>query len=201
MKKTLTYFAIIIMIISCKTKEPFYVKQIISNEMVTIEPDYQNPIRKDSVRIIIPVELEIVQNISNLRYLELFFISINNKRLLDDISDYDVYNKENKGKLISLDFDSDELAAQKSFNIIIKIRRQMISKKDVSELFKKYNINQSVEDIKIGSKINLVPYTQFRKENPEIVKELRRTKDILHFSYGIKGVKSPNEGKKVKINW
>jgi hypothetical protein len=201
MKKTLTYFAIIIMIISCKTKEPFIVKEIISDEMVTIEPDYQNPITKDSIPITIPVELEIVQNISNLRYLKLFFISINNKRLLDAISDHQIYDKQNNKKRIFFMCDSDELAAQKSFNIIIKIRTQMISKKDVSELLKKYNINQSVEDIKIGSKINLVPYTQFRKENPEIVKELKRTKDILHFSYGIKGVKSPNEGKKVKINW
>lgn len=190
---------IILALISCNAKEPISVKEIISDERVTIRPDYQRPVTNDSVPITIPVEFEITTNTKNIRNLDLYFILINNKRLLDEITDYQIYFKENKTKRVFFSLNKYELNSQKKFHIIIKLRTQMISKKDAETLLKKYRVNQSFENLKFRDTIKLVAYNKFRKENPEIIKGFQKVRDSLVFSVSLK------EGKRVhirqKINW
>lgn len=199
MKKILIYFVINLLLISCQSKDPILVKQIISNEMVTIKPDYQNPLTKDSVPITIPIEFEITQNLSNLKSFDLYFILINNKRLLDDISDYQVYDKQNKTKPIYFSVDSEQLSSQKTFKIIVKIRRQMISRKEAEELLRKYNINQSLDYLKLKDTIKLTTSNRFRKENSSIINNLNKINDSIVFSALLEGGKK--KAIKEKINW
>ncbi|MCV9932751.1 hypothetical protein OIU80_10695 [Flavobacterium sp. LS1R47] len=199
MKKILIYFVTNLLLISCQSKDPILVKQIISNEMVTIKPDYQNLLTKDSVPITIPIEFEITQNSSNLKSFDLYFILINNKRLLDDISDYQVYGIQNKTKSIYFSVDSEQLSSQKTFKIIVKIRRQMISRKDAEELLKKYNINQSLDYLKPKDTIKLTTSNRFRKENSSIINNLNKINDSIVFSVLLEGGKK--KAIKEKINW
>ncbi|WP_428229312.1 hypothetical protein [Flavobacterium sp.] len=198
MKKLMIF--IFLTLISCNVKEPISIKELISDEIVTIRPDYQkSEIKKDSVPITIPIEFEITANTENLRNLGLYFISINNQRLLDDINDYQTYYKDNKTERIFFALNKDDLVTQKKFHIIIKIRTQMISREVAETILKKYNINKSFENLKFRDTIKLIGYNQFRKDNPDIVEDFRRVSDSIVFSMSLKGGERVHISK--KINW
>lgn len=188
-----------LILISCNMKDPISIKEVVSDEIVTIRPDYQTPVTKDSVPITIPVEFEIAINSQDLRNLNLYFVLINNKRLLDDITDYQIYYKENKTKRIFFSLNTDELTAQKKIHIIVKLRTQMISKNDAQTLLKKYKINKSIVNLNFRDTIKLIGYNQFRKENPRIIQGFQKVNDSVVFSMSLKRGERVHIGQ--KINW
>lgn len=178
---------------SCQSKEPVSVKEIISNEVVTILPNVKNPSIKDSIPLSVPIEFEITINSSNLKTLDLFCL-IDGKRLLDDFLDYQVYDKQNKSKPIhTLDLSS------KKITIIIKERNHLISKKDAVNLLKKYNKNQSIENLKFRDTIKFINANKFKMENKVIINEFNKVNDSLVFRALLEGGKMILVKK--KINW
>lgn len=197
MKKLVIF--IYLTLISCNVKEPISIKQVTSDEIVTIRPDYPKTVTRDSVPITIPLEFEITINTKDFRNLNLYFISINNQRLLDDISDYQTYYKENKMERIFFSLNKDDEGVQEKKHIIIKLRTQMISRKVAQTILKKYNINQSFDNLKFKDTIKLIEYNQFRKDNPQIIKGFQKVNDSIVFSMLLKGGKRIHISQ--KINW
>jgi len=198
MNKKLIYLLIILLLMSCKKEESILIKQISTNEMATINLDHQYVETKDSFCLTIPVEFEIIQKNPDLKSIHLYYIKINNRRLLDDISDYQVYDKQNKRTPIYFSLNKNQLSSQQIFKIIVKIRTQMISKKDAQELLKKYSINQPIETLKLNDTIKLKSVSEFKKENKNIIDSFRKINDSIVFVYS-NG--QENKSIKQKINW
>lgn len=198
MNKKLICLLIILLLISCKKEESILIKQISTNEMATINLDYQYAETKDSICLTIPIEFEIIQKKSDLKSIHLYYIKINNRRLLDDISDYQVYDKQNKTTPIYFSLNKNQLSSQQIFKIIVKIRTQMISKKDAQEILKKYSINQSIETLKLNDIIKLKSVSEFKKRNKNIIDSFRKINDSIVFVYS-NG--EENQSIKKKINW
>ena len=194
--KQLIYILLIPIIFSCNSSTPIEVKQIDSNEIVTILPSLKNPLIKDSVVISIPTEFEISINSELVRGIDLNYI-INKKRLTDHIFDYQVYTKENKtNPIYSLE---PFIANKKKINIIIKERNHLISKKEAYMFLKKYNINKSLDNLKFGDTIKLIPFNKFINDNQQLKDDLDRVSDSIYFRIMIQKEKSVIL--KEKINW
>lgn len=198
MKKKLIYLLIILLLISCKKGEPILIKQVATDEMATINLNYQYAATKDSICLTIPIEFEIIQKLPDMKSINLYYIKINNRRLLDDIADYQVYDKLNKKTPIYFSLDKNQLSSQRTFKIIVEIRTQMISKNVAQELLKRYSINQPIETLKLNDTIKLKSVTEFKKENKKIIDSFRRINDSIVFVYF-----NGEESKiiKTKINW
>ncbi|AWK07100.1 hypothetical protein HYN56_23860 [Flavobacterium crocinum] len=145
MRKAYLY-TIFYLLASCKQNDPIEIKQIDSKEIVTILPSLKNPLIKDSICISIPSEFEVIKKSSEIIDIDIFYL-LDGKRLLDDFIDYQVFNKNDKTKPIhSL---MPYLSSNESIHILIKERNHLISKNDAKELLKKYNINRSIENLKL----------------------------------------------------
>ncbi|MFC6246686.1 hypothetical protein [Flavobacterium psychroterrae] len=184
-------------LISCHSKEPIEIKQTISNEMVTILSSIKKPSIKDSVVLSIPNEFRIMINSSDVGYIAWRY-HVDGNVLPDDVFDYQVYNKQNKSKVIhNLNFD--EIPKEKFIDIIIKERNYLISKRQAERILEKYKINKSLEDLKFGDTIKLIPYQRFRIENKEIINSLKKNDDYIDFK-AMRG-KEENFYTSKKINW
>jgi len=197
MKKKYSFSLLILLLVSCKTKEPIEINQIDSKEVVTILSSLKNPLLKDSVVLSIPAEFKITINSSNLGYI-VWRYHLDGKVLLDDVVDYQVYNKKNRLKLIhNLNFD--EIPKDKFIDIIVKERNHLISKIEADNLLKKYRINKLITNLKMGDTIKLVPYNKFRSENKDIINSLKKIQDSIDFKV-MRG-KEENFYITKKINW
>jgi len=177
--KQLIYTLLIIILFSCNSRTPIDVKQINSQETVTILPSLKNPLIKDSVSLSIPIELQININSSKVSYITWNYI-VNGKSLYDDTFDYQVYNKQNKTHPIN-NLNANDLSQNKKINIILKERNHLISIKDAKELLKKYNINRSLDNLKFGDTIKLTTYDKFKKENKEVIRNIAKINDTISF--------------------
>ncbi len=193
--KKFIYLLIILSLISCKKEEPILIKQISSNEMVTITPDFKNKTSKDSVSINIPVEFEIKTN-SSLESIDLYYVV--NRKVLMQINEFEVFKKDNKTKPINNL--KPYLSVEKPLRVILREENHLISKNQAQELLKKYHRIQSLENFKLGDTIEIEPYSQFRKNNPIFLNELRKIGDTLIITTRIKG-EEIYKPKKIKINW
>ncbi len=171
------------------------IKQISSNEMVTITPDFKNKTSKDSVSINIPVEFEIKTN-SSLESIDLYYVV--NRKVLMQINEFEVFKKDNKTKPINNL--KPYLSVEKPLRVILREENHLISKNQAQELLKKYHRIQSLENFKLGDTIEIEPYSQFRKNNPIFLNELRKIGDTLIITTRIKG-EEIYKPKKIKINW
>lgn len=199
MKKKYRFLLLILFsfLISCQTKEAIEIKQMDSEEMVTILPSLKDPLVKDSVVLSIPTEFRIIINSSNIGYI-VWRYRANGKVFLDDIVDYQVYKKENKSELIyNLNFD--EIPKDKVIDIIIRERNRLISKIEANNLIKRYNINKSLDHLKIGDTLKLVTYDKFRIENKDIINSFKKVQDSIDFK-AMRG-KEENFYISKKINW
>lgn len=193
MKKIMFLGALLCLTNSCKNKEPISIEEINSDEMVTIT---HNPKKQtgDSVDIHFPKEFKIVMNSDNIIDLSIYYFI--NKRTLMNITDYEISEKINKKPILSF---KSYLSSKKPIDIIIKERNHLISKNEAKELLKKYNINQSLDNLKFRDTIKLIPYNQFRKENNSTINDLKKINDSIFFRV------TSNEGKVFvkgeKINW
>lgn len=179
MKYNYIYILAFFFLIACESKEPIEVKQIISNEMVSLEDNYRDRGSiKDSIRISIPLEFEITIN-SSIAYIAWHY-NVNGKTLNESRFDYQVYNKQNKTKQIrQLDFN--ETLKSNCVGIIIKERNHLISKKCAEYLLKKYNIHKSLDDLKSNDTIRLVSYDKFRTDNKQMINEFNKISDSINF--------------------
>lgn len=194
--KRIYFYAFTFLIISCREKEPVTIKEIVSNEVVAITFNAKKTFAKDSVSIIIPIELEINLHENSLIFFDIDFFM--NKKYMMIVDDYEIYDTQNKTK--SLSSFKPYLSIKKPFKIIIKERSHLISLFDAKKIQKKYNINQSIDNLKFGDTIQLVPYSQFRKDNPEILNELRRIEDKIRITTSGKG-EDFFYSQDFKINW
>jgi hypothetical protein len=178
MKKIHLYILILLLLISCNKKDPIEVKQLTSKEMVTILPN----LKGDSIPICLPIEFEMTINSSKVGYITWNYYVNNNKNSLNDFFDYHLYDKQNKIKPIHrLTLEEFGLSPDKSIRIILKERSHLISKKEAQELLKKYNINKSLENLKVRDTIKLVAYDKFRIENKEIINGFNKISDSISF--------------------
>lgn len=193
MKKIMFLGALLCLTNSCKNKEPISIEEINSDEMVTITHN-QKKQTGDSVDIHFPKEFKIVMNSDNIIDLSIYYFI--NKRTLMNITDYEISEKINKKPILSF---KSYLSSKKPIDIIIKERNHLISKNEAKELLKKYNINQSLDNLKFRDTIKLIPYNQFRKENNSTINDLKKINDSIFFRV------TSNEGKVFvkgeKINW
>jgi hypothetical protein len=194
--KKIILYILTCLLASCGQEEPLLVKQIISNEMVTILPNLKNPLIKDSIPISIPTEFELTKNSSKIIDVDIFYL-VDGKRLLDDFVDYQIYNKRNKTKPIHTLLPY--LSSTKSINIIIKERNHLISKNDAKKLLEKYNINRSLDNLKFGDTIKLITYDKFSKENKAMIEGFNKVGDSIVFGVWLKGQEKVYIKK--EINW
>ncbi|AWK07104.1 hypothetical protein HYN56_23880 [Flavobacterium crocinum] len=193
MKKIILLAFTICAINSCKKKEPITIKQIISDQIVTITPNLKKIDAKDSVSINIPAEFEIETYDSSLESIDLYYV-INQKNLMQ-ISEFEMFI--NNKPINNLKF---YLSVEKPLRIILREKNHLISKNYARELLKRYNINHSLEDFKLGDTIKLISYNQFRKENSFILNDLRKVGGTIIITTRKKGeeIYKPT---KIKINW
>ncbi|MBF7091750.1 hypothetical protein IUY40_09365 [Flavobacterium sp. ALJ2] len=194
MKKIIVLVCISCLINSCKNREPILIEEIDTDEIVTITYNEKKIHSKDSVDIHFPKEFKIVMNSKNIIALDIYYVI--NKKMLADVVDYEISDKKNTKPILT--FES-YLSSQNPINIIIKERNYLISKKDAEELLKRYNIKQSLDKLKFGDTIKLIPYNHFRNENNKIINDLKRVEDSIFFRVTL------NKGeifvKREKINW
>lgn len=194
--KNKLYVLTFMLLVACEAKSPIEVTQVSSSEIVTFEDNYlDRNTKKDSIRMSIPIEFEIKIK-SSIKYITWIYI-VNNKILDKDYFDYEVYNKESKTKPIrQLDFNE---LSDDSINIVLKERNHLISRKDALKLLQKYNINKSVDNLKNNDTIKLIRYDEFRKNNIEIINDLKKINDSIKFKIMRKDGKFFYVNK--KINW
>jgi hypothetical protein len=176
--KYLNLFLLFILF-SCKS-DHISVKQISSKEIVTLEDNYRDrKIVKDSFRISIPIEFEILINSSKVKYIT-WNVSIDNKILDKDFYDYDFYINENKLKRI-YQLESNSLSNNKKIMALVKINNYLVSRLEASKLITKYTNNKSLDDLKSNSVIELTTYDKFRIENKSIINQFNKTADSISF--------------------
>lgn len=192
----LILYLVYVLLNSCTPSQPIKIKQIESDEIVTIFKNVKNgPNKSDSISITVPIEFRLIVNESKVKGLLLYYF-VDKKLLSDHLFDYQLYNKKNKREPI---YSLEPYFKDNPLNIIIKERNHLISKDDANTLLKKYNIGQSVNSLKFGDTIKLVPFDQLIKENKKILDELNKVNDSLFFRITLK------EGEvfimKQKIKW
>ncbi len=172
------YFLITIfwIFLSCESKNPIDVKQINSQEVVTLLSNQKN----DSIAICLPLEFEMTINSNKVKYITWNYYVNNKKPSLDDFFDYHLYDKKNKIKPIhELNFDLGE--NNKFIYLILKERKHFISKVEAQKLLKKYNIKKSLDSLKLTDTIKLISYDKFRKENNLIINDFNKINDSIIF--------------------
>lgn len=158
-------------IYSCKNQESSLLfNQGTSSEFVYITPDYYLA-NRDSLKIDIPLEFHIKNNSDkNFDYVETkFFLD----RKYVSIGDY---NNIVKNTGIEQDVNW-KLPEGDNIDFISRIKKIYINEEDVKKIFKKYRINKDPEKFRDSAK--LVSYNQFRKDFPNVIKELERVPDFV----------------------
>lgn len=196
MKKIILLVFTVSAINSCKKKESIAIKQIISDQIVTITPNLKKIDAKDSVSINIPTELEIETYDSSLESIDLYYV-INQKNLMQ-ISEFEMFINSDKNKPIN-NLKS-YLSVEKPLRIILREKNHLISKNYARELLKKYSINQSLEHFKLCDTIKLISYKEFRKENPLFLSDLEKVGDTILITTR-KKEEEIYKPKKIKIIW
>lgn len=171
----LYFILIFFVLVSCQPKKIMTVDQIPSNEKVQIYFDVRNP-NKDSVNISIPLEYKLFKKQKKIYSLGITFIS--NKKDLEELRDFRIYNKVNHKLLYAtVELTPDEIPE----NLIITENDIRISRKEAQELLLKYDINKDISQIKDLDTINLIAYNQFKKDNPAIIKKIKKINDSIIF--------------------
>ncbi len=193
MQKNIFLFCLIF-ILSCNERKDIAIKQKESNEVVLMYVKLRNN-KKDSISLDLPIEFSLnINKLSNLRSVMIHYFL--NSRHLYQLDDYNIYDKKSKKIIYAI-----QELRKENFpdQILIRGGNNLISKKEAESLFKKYKINKSINNLKFGDTIKLVPYNQFKKENNNIINELKKIDDSIFFRINV-GKENPILVKH-KINW
>lgn len=192
-KNIIIAFLIFFCIYSCKNQENgLGFNQSISNEFVYITPDIYSA-NRDSLKIDIPLEFYIKNNSNkNYDYVETTFY-INKKYVYSgDFTNIDKYTRKVK-------YDGEwKLPKGEEDKIISHIKTLYINLDDTKKVFKKYAVNKDIENFRDSAKI--VPYRQFRKDFPEIIKKMEKIPDVVEISTRSNGKKA-YDSQRFKIKW
>lgn len=191
MKNVILGLVIMLLFSSCLPKK-LSVKENISNESVRIVLDAKK-IKADSVNLLIPTEYAFNMKPKEIGAMMTYYIIDNKSQSI--IENYLLYNKKSKKKI----FGKEDLDQDSPVDIIIVQKDFKISRNQAQTILIKYKINQKINDLKFGDTIKTVPYSQFRKDNPDIIKRLNKIPDSVAFNF-TKNDKKPLITK-VKINW
>lgn len=189
------FILIVLLLISCNTNEPYSIKEVVSEQIVLLSLNSRKSLSKDSLSISIPNEYEIIINDLSINSLGIDYL-VNNKYLKEG-SEYVIYDKSNSKPIFSF---KPYLASKKTFTIIVRENNHLISRNDAEELMNKYKIRHSINDLKFEDTIKLVPYSQFREQNINFLKEVRKVEDKIRIVTNIKGEKIFNS-RDYKIIW
>lgn len=180
--------SVLIFIISCQPQK-LEVKQIISDEPVSIFPHYEDN-HPDSINMKIPTEY-----LFNVKPKDIGFppsiYYVENGVLQSELSTYRIFNKKSKKEYFH-GFDKDL-----KINFFIVDRTFHLSKIKAQIILDKYKINKKVNDIEMGDSVNVAPYKIVRQDFPWIVERLNKLPDSVAFNF----TKDHFLGKKVRIKW
>lgn len=191
MKKIFIIICLIFLSIGCGKKK--YFKEVISTKKVTIS--MRELYNEKYLTLNIPVEFQLNLNQPEIKVVGLYW-DVNGK-LLIDVYEYAVMDSQNN-KMIYAFQDIEALCYPNSIYLLDLTNK--ISPQQAVELIKKYNPGKRLEDIKSRKDtIELVSYSQYRKDNSGFLDEMRKVPDSLTFSVGFRG----GERKlfKERINW
>lgn len=167
----------LLILISCKTKQDIKISEVYSNTYVTLSENFKQS-SSDSVCLNIPLEFElsVPDNTDKLRF-QLFI----NNHYKQYVNDYTIkYFKDDIKQTLYDGIDFKEMKNPKKVKIKLFLENMLISKKSADSLLIKYTKgNIKSNDIKRKDSIKLIPYINFRKENFEIMKFLRKKDNIL----------------------
>lgn len=188
----LTIALLINIIIGCKDK--IVAKEVISNKKVEIIKINTSK-EIDSVALLIPIEFQMELKSSKIRFVMLYYIF--NDKPTSKPSDFVIKNNENNSIIFGFD-QFNYKTYPKSITVIN--RKIFVSKNEAEKLIQKYNPKESVNNIKLKTDtINLISYSQFRKDHPEFLSEMRKEPDSIILSIGLS--KGKSEIVREKINW
>lgn len=190
MKRIVFLIFILFLCISCAEKK--YLKEVISNEKVSIT--LKETFEETYYNLNIPIEFKLNLNGENIISAVPYYENDARKRFEGD---YYYIDKNDKKKMFSLD-------KYKPFdyptNIYVIDEKRKITKEDVIILIMKYNPTKTIESLKTkNDTIYLASYSQYRKDNPLFLQEMRKLPDSLILSLYIKGKGSKVVGE--RINW
>lgn len=195
--KQLSILIIMIMLLSCKTKQDIKISEVSSNSYVTLSEDFKVS-NSDSICLNIPLELEI--NFPDNTKKVVFELFINGK-YKQYINDYKIeYTKKNKPQILYEGITFNEERPEKLI-IRLFIKNNLISKKTADSLLIKYDIqNLKANDIHRMDSVKLGSYVNFRKQNFKIMKFIRKKEDFLIINTKEQD-KKDYSSTKYKINW
>lgn len=190
--KNLVLSFLVVLLTSCNTSNYTNILQTVSSNAVIIRPDIYSPTR-DSLKIEIPLEFTIINNTDrDFDFLTLGLLYNNN--IIPVMDDFDITDGQNNG-LSRFDL---KIKKSDSLHFISYSKISYITASDAKKIFKNYSINNDVG--KFRDSVKLVPYNQFRKDFPEVIKELERIPDSLEITTSNKTDKTFTS-QRIKINW
>ena len=191
--KNIFFLGVILSMLSCRAnKNDIDLLQRFSSKEVIIKPDIYSSTR-DSLKVEIPLEVIIYNNTEkDFNFLDLDFIY--NKKYVSTMDDFFITDTKNR----NLSRFELKLRKKDSIALILRTRATYISNNSVKEVFKKYAINKDVE--KFRDSAILISYNKFRKDFPNVIKNLEKTPDSLQITIR-KELGNNYQAKRFKINW
>ena len=191
--KNIFFIGVILSMLSCRVnKNDIDLLQRFSSKEVIIKPDIYSSTR-DSLKVEIPLEVIIYNNSEkDFNFLDLDFIY--NKKYVSTMDDFFITDTKNR----NLSRFELKLRKKDSIALILRTRATYISNNSVKEVFKKYAINKDVE--KFRDSAILISYNKFRKDFPNVIKNLEKTPDSLQITIR-KELGNNYQAKRFKINW
>lgn len=191
--KNIFFIGVILSMLSCRVnKNDIDLLQRFSSKEVIIKPDIYSSTR-DSLKVEIPLEVIIYNNTEkDFNFLDLDFIY--NKKYVSTMDDFFITDTKNR----NLSRFELKLRKKDSIALILRTRATYISNNSVKEVFKKYAINKDVE--KFRDSAILISYNKFRKDFPNVIKNLEKTPDSLQITIR-KELGNNYQAKRFKINW
>ena len=191
--KNIFFIGVILSMLSCRVnKNDIDLLQRFSSKEVIIKPDIYSSTR-DSLKVEIPLEVTIYNNTEkDFNFLDLDFIY--NKKYVSTMDDFFITDTKNR----NLSRFELKLRKKDSIALILRTRATYISNNSVKEVFKKYAINKDVE--KFRDSAILISYNKFRKDFPNVIKNLEKTPDSLQITIR-KELGNNYQAKRFKINW
>lgn len=187
-------FSVIIalFLMSCSQKQ--YIKEVISEKEVSIS--IIKTYKETYYNLNVPLEFHLDLNSEKLYHVGHYYIKGNKSMLIGD--DY-LFIDANTNERFFL-FDRFE-AYNYPTKIYLYDRQLRLNEEQVLELIKKYNSTATIDKLQTkNDTISLVSYSQYRKDNPKFLEEMRKVPDSLTLVISKSGKKEIIISS-VKINW
>lgn len=192
MKIKIVLMLIYLLLISCTTTS--YIKEVVSEKEVSIS--IIKTYKETYYNLNVPLEFHLNLNSKKLYHVGHYYIKGNKSMLKGD--DYLFIDASTNERF----FLFDRFGAYNYPKKIYLYDRQLrLNEEQVLELIKKYNSTATIDKLQTkNDTISLVSYSQYRKDNPKFLEEMRKVPDSLTLVISKSG-KKENIVSSVKINW